>query len=70
MLTTLDDFFVIDTADETTESLDPPLDEEDPQQDELEELAKLAEPLINSGATKGKAKYYDDVGFRKPIIDE
>jgi hypothetical protein len=44
--------------------------EDDAQLEEVEELARMVEPLINSGSSKGKAKYYDDLGFRKPVIDE
>jgi hypothetical protein len=44
--------------------------EDDAQLEEVEELARMVEPLINSGSSKAKSKYYDDLGFRKPVIDE
>lgn len=44
--------------------------EDDAQMEDVEELARIVEPLVNSGSSKGKARYHDDLGFRKPVIDE
>ena len=65
-LKVLDDFRVMETTGDASEPFKLS-SEKDTQQDEWEELARIAEPLIRSGPTKGTAKYYDDVGFRKPI---
>ena len=70
LLTTLDEFSIIEAIDEASEDSESPLIEQDTQDDELEELARIAEPLLRSEPNKGQVKYYDDVGFRKSIIDE
>ena len=69
LLTILDDFNVIDPGQQALDHFDS-LIEEDTHDEELEELGRMAEPLIRSEPREEKAKYYDDIGYRGPVIDK
>jgi hypothetical protein len=56
LLTTLDQFSIVEATDEASEGFESPAIEEDTQDDELKELARIAEPLLNPRHTKDQVK--------------